>query len=168
MKTAFLEWRGRLLVQTVEVIKPIYAFLFQQNKRPWDTTLAELRTFPGGSLGRELAAFIDEEGFELLPLYESHDVYHLLLNYPTTVPGEGAMQACLLGNGKRSPAVFITVFFSFLLLPEYSRYFIRAWKHGRRIRPIGDWQFEHLLYEPVADLISFIHFQPTRTTGYIF
>ncbi|MBR9921068.1 MAG: hypothetical protein GYB31_09530 [Bacteroidetes bacterium] len=169
MKSVILRFRGQLLFGVVEFVKPIYARLFQRSKRPWKTQLPQLRSFPTGSLGRELATFCDEHQFELLPLYESHDVYHLLLGYPPTVPGEGAMQYCLLGNGKKSTAVYITVLFSFLLLPEYIPQFIRAYKHGKAARSIGDWQFEHLLYEPVTELQELIfNQQVSGSSGYIF
>ncbi|MCB0707568.1 MAG: hypothetical protein KDC34_19770 [Saprospiraceae bacterium] len=168
MKTLFLNARGRLLFGVVEVIKPIYARLFQRSKRPWKMQMPQLRSFPTGSLGKELAAFIDEHGFELLPLYESHDVYHLLLGFPATVPGEGAMQFCLLGNGKKSPAVYITVLFSLILLPEHIPYFLQAYRKGKEALPIGKWDFQHLLYEPVCELQSMIFRQQSRATGYIF
>ena len=78
--------------------------LLNRFRRPtfWPYTLEELRQFPPGTLGAELAAFLDIRHLNFLPQYETHDAIHLLLNYDTTVTDELRLQAFMLGNGSTS------------------------------------------------------------------
>lgn len=144
--------RAWLLTSAVEGIKPIYALLFQRDKTPWEQSIQSLKAHPQKSLGWELGHFLDGNGFDLIPLYENHDVYHVLLNYEAEVVDEAAMQFFLLGNQKITPSVVITVLFSCLILPEYIGYFIKEFKKGRNATRIGKWDFQFLLKEPLKAL----------------
>lgn len=168
MINQFQSFRAWLLTSIVEGIKPIYAVLFQRKKMPWCITHEQLRRRAPGTLGRSLADFLDDHRFELLPLYESHDVYHILLGFQASVKDEAAMQCWLLGNRKYSPAVLVTVVASVCLLPEYSRYFYRAFRRGRVSYPIRHWQFEHLLHEPLELLQAVVERRVPPTAPLIY
>lgn len=160
--------RARLLTTAVEGIKPVYAVLFQREKTPWPVTLQELEQLPEGSLGNSLARFLSDNGFSLLPLYENHDVYHVLLGYDAEVTDEAAMQFFLLGNRKITPSVVITVFFSLLLLPEHASKFLREYRRGQRCTRIGKWEFLHLLKEPLSVLKALVFKTPVENPPVMF
>ena len=152
--------RARLMLQLVQIAYSVYRRFYKRGKRAWQQSRAELRRRPAGSLGRSLAAFLDAGGFELMPRFEDHDVFHVLLGYGPDLPAEACLQYCLLGNGKRSVNVYGTVLLAALVFPEHWGAFRRAYERGRRARPFTHWDFEYLLNEPVVRLRSLI-FQNT-------
>lgn len=109
-----------------------------------------------GTLGHELSQFLVQNGFHLMPLFERHDVYHVLLGYGTDALEEAQMQFFLLGNGKRSPGVLLAAIGAGFLLPEYAEAFRRVWLRGTSARSIGEWEFEYLLGEQLEELRNFI------------
>ena len=148
----FLNRRRYLLQHGVHWVLPWYRVLFQSDSPAWSITLAELRKAPQGTLGSELAQFLDAQGFEFFPQFERHDVYHVLLGYGIEAEEEARMQFFLLGNGKHSLGVVLAVLGSVILLPEFLRSYYDAWLRGRSGRCIADWRFEYLLQETVVDL----------------
>ena len=144
--------RSWLLQTAVEIIKPVYAVLFQRDKKPWNQTLESLKNHPPKTLGWELGHFLERHGFDLIPLYENHDVYHVVLNYEPEVVDEAAMQFFLLGNRKITVSVLITVVFATLILPKHLGYFIKEYRRGRNSLQIKYWNFQHLLNEPLEVL----------------
>jgi len=149
--------RDRFLIGMVEWTKPHYAKWFKKNKSPWTHSVATLKRLPQKSLGRDLATFLEQEGLELMPLLEEHDIMHVLLEYQTTVKDEARMQFFLLGNGKQSLYALFTALASFVLIPEHAPEFIQEFKKGKHCRSIVHWNFEHLLSEPTLLLRSLIY-----------
>src|SRR5262245_1616754 len=70
---------------------------------PWPT-LATLRGYPDGTLGREVAKYLDARGLPFKVRYENHDAIHAILDYDTTTCGEMEVQAFLWANASSSPA----------------------------------------------------------------
>jgi hypothetical protein len=161
-------FRAWLLTLAVEGIKPIYAILFQRDKKPWPTSIESLARRPAGSLGKELEQFLTSNGFSLVPLYENHDAYHVLLGYAPEVTDEAAMQFFLLGNRKITVSVIITVLFSLLLLPEHSRKFFREFRRGARCTPIGKWELQYLLDEQASVLRALINKEKIQDSSLLF
>jgi ubiquinone biosynthesis protein Coq4 len=104
-----------------------------------------LRQFPPGTLGAELAAFLDTRHLNFLPQYETHDAIHLLLNYDTTVTGELRLQAFMLGNGSASFAGRVLLILGFILLPELWAQLKKDFSRGRKSARIAVWDIRHLL-----------------------
>src|ERR1700733_4738090 len=69
---------------------------------PWPT-LEALRAYPEGSLGREVAAYLDARGLPFKVRYENHDAIHAILDFETNIRGEMEVQAFLWANGSASP-----------------------------------------------------------------
>lgn len=148
--------REKLLIQFVEITKPIYGRFFQKSKIPWKVNLKILKKFPPKTLGNDLAIFLEREGLSLMPKFESHDVYHVLLKYKTTVVDEARMQFFLMGNRKYSLYIIGTNVIAVLFLPEHIKAFIKEFRRGRKALPIAQWNFEHLLNEPTKALQNLI------------
>ena len=140
--------RDQLLTVLVEWTKTLYIRWFKQQQSVWQHNRNSLKKFPKGSLGHDLACFLESEGFELMPKVEEHDAMHVLMNYKTTVIDEARMQFFLLGNGKRSLYALATAAIACCLIPEGWRAFRKEFRLGRQCRKIVHWELEHLLAEP--------------------
>jgi len=148
--------REKLLIQLVEWTKPIYGRVFQKSKIPWKMNFKKLKKFLPQTLGHDLANFLEKEGLDLMPKFESHDVYHVLLKYKTTVVDEARMQFFLMGNRKYSLYIIGTNIVAMIFLPEHLKTFFKEFKKGRKALPIAQWNFEHLLNEPTQSLRKLI------------
>ncbi len=136
--------RELVLTKLVGFLNPIYKLMMPRNKS-WQLTKADLSAFPEGSLGKNLANFLDQNQFDILPFLETHDVYHVLLGYKPTILDEARLYFWLFGNGKRSIEVFSTVLSGFIFLPEYSMDLIRHYRLGKTGCNISNWDFQGLM-----------------------
>ena len=152
--------RERLLLGLVEKTKPLYGRFFKKSKTPWSQSLASLKKFPPKSLGKALADFLEKEKFDLMLKFESDDVYHVLFNYNTTVVDKARMQFFLVGNKKYTLYIMGTCALSLILLPEHFSTFLKEFRKGQRAISIANWDFQHLLYEPL-DVLRKMIFQRT-------
>lgn len=156
-------FRAWLMIRIVEYTGPIYckirmwfsagkARYFQRGSSPegcWVHQKSDLAHFEAGTLGNTLYTFLSEKGFELLPGAETHDVYHVLLEYGTTAVEEVCLQYCLYGSGKRSAYVIGAVVAGVFVFPEYWGLFRQAYRRGRKMIHFSKWSFEYLLNEPL-------------------
>jgi hypothetical protein len=144
------------MIGLVKLTHPVYERWFRRHRPAWQQTTAGLLQYDTGSLGRALGVFLEANDISLIPRFENHDVFHVILEYDTTVSGESEMQFCLLGSGKRSLYVMGTCAIAWLAFPEYWSRFRKAFRRGKRLRPFHHWYFEYLLNEPLAELRAFI------------
>lgn len=151
-----LRLRERLMIRLVKFTHPIYERWFRRRRPAWQQTTKSLLQYEAGSLGRALGHFLVANDIRLIPRFEDHDVFHVILEYDTSVPGESEMQFCLLGSGKRSLYVMGTCAIAWLAFPEYWSRFRAAYKRGKRLRTFHHWYFEYLLNEPLEELRAFI------------
>lgn len=135
---------------------PLYARIKRKQLPAWQLDREALLQFPPGSLGRHLGHFLETNGLNMIPGFENHDVFHVLLDYGLSAPEEVALQWCLIGNGKRSPFSFAAVWVGSLCFPEYWRWFRQAYQHGHSLRRFYHWYFEYLLQENLAVMRHFL------------
>jgi ubiquinone biosynthesis protein Coq4 len=115
-------------------------FLIRFRKpKPWYFSHEELRKFPEGTLGRDLAILLDRQGYQLLRNYEYHDAKHVLLGYSMDEEGEVRMQFFFLGNHRYSFPVISTVFAGIVLMPDKWRSFCIEFGRGRSVPEINKW-----------------------------
>ena len=139
----------RLIVWLVDGTKPLYSKWFKQKVVPWQYKKAELLRFPEKTLGRRLGEFLEREQLELMPKMEDHDVFHVLLNFKTTIKDEVRMQFFLIGNGKKSLYAIATAFVGIMLQPKHFKAFHNAYKTGQKCLSAAKWDFQYLLHEPI-------------------
>ena len=120
-------------------------------------TKKELKSFPEGSLGKDLINFLEIKNLDLLPYYARHDIKHILLGYETTDEGEACLQCFMLGNGHVSFPVVATVLYGFTTMPEYWGSFKKAYARGKLCQPISDWKWFEILAQPTQSLIKKIN-----------
>lgn len=147
--------RERLCGWMFEKSKTPYAAIFKRKKVAWPFTSSELIHFPEGTLGKVLGIFLRKNKFELIPKLESHDVYHVLTDMDTTVKDEIGMQFLMIGNGKRSVYMYITIMLGLFLLPEYLSHYKASYKRGKSFHPIYNLNLP-------ADLKESLHFLKIR------
>jgi hypothetical protein len=116
---------------------------------PWPC-LHELREYPAGTLGREVARYLDLRGLPFKVRYENHDAIHAILDYETNIQGEMELQAFMWANGSSSPAGRILFVVGGLLLPEQWRAMRRAYDRGGAANPIEERRLPTRLREAFA------------------
>ena len=149
LRSQFLHWAYS---QTY----PIYARFKRQPRPAWQIDLKALLNYPPGTLGRRLGQFLQSNNLELIPSFENHDVFHVLMDYGLTAPEEVALQWSLFGNGKRSLFSFAAIFIGTVCFPEYWGWFRKAYRQGKTLRAFHHWYFEYLLQENLTSMRQFL------------
>lgn len=140
-RPSFRDW---LSLKLVSAGKPVY-MLMRRNRKPWDITMDQLYAMQEGSLGNDLAKFLDANGLQLMPKAEFHDVYHVLFGFNTTMRDETCLQFVPLGNGKRSLPYIVSTLVAAVFYPEHWEYFYSAYKKGMNVNKFHDINFEQYL-----------------------
>ncbi len=159
MHKKLIKLRAALLVfLTHHLALPVLKLIRKPEK--FSYTLAGLHQLPKGTLGYDMAKFLELRGLQLLPFYARHDMKHILLEYEASEEGEGQLQFFMLGNGHVSFPVLATVFYCFATMPEYWPSFKKAFLRGRKSIAISKWNFIELVTQPTADLKNRINLKP--------
>jgi len=150
--TSKYTFRERLIVFLFENSKNIYRITFKKNKKAWDTSLEKLETYNHETLAKDLSLFLKENNFKLEEKFESHDIYHVLTQYPTTVKGEICLSFFNIGTGKKSIYTVGVAFIGLFIMLENYKLFIKAYKRGKTAKNYTKWNFEFLLNEKTENL----------------
>lgn len=137
-----------IIERLYKTIKGPYQFFFKKSIA-WKINKDELLHFPEESLGFHLGNFLIKHQFNIQPSLEEHDVYHVLTNTGITVKDEIHMQFYLLGNGKRSPFVFIVIATGLLFYPFELRQFLKSYQKGRQAHHFYYLDFYRMLPLPL-------------------
>ena len=140
--------REIFISKMVNITGVIYTKIMKRNHAVWSLKKEDIKGFPSSSLGKHLYQFLEMHQLDLMPKHESHDLFHLLTNYGITTIDEMKMQFFLLGNGKKSIYLMISIMMSYLFFPEYNKAFKTAYKKGKAANRFYDWEFEKLLSQP--------------------
>ncbi|SMO94925.1 Coenzyme Q (ubiquinone) biosynthesis protein Coq4 [Chryseobacterium rhizoplanae] len=149
--------RVQFLLFVYDKTQKLYRKYFKKKKRQWQFNEKQLLEFQEDSLGRKLGEFYRKHGFSMIPKMENHDVHHLITGCGTNFEDEIAMQYLLLGNGKLNAHLLAAIVLGTVILPEYAKIYIKAYKKGQNMRAFHHWDFEGLLsqkYEHVMDFIQ--------------
>ena len=142
----FVRLRERFVTHLIGDYVPVLNLVRRPARWP---TLGELRAYPPGSLGREVAAYLDARGLPFKVCYENHDAIHAVLDYETNIRGEMELQAFMWANNSSSPAGRVLFFVGGLLLPEQWDAMRRAYRRGRAAAPIREPHLPFRLREPL-------------------
>ena len=153
--------RIQFLLFVYDNTQKLYRKYFKKKKRQWAFSQQQLLSFEEDTLGRELGEFYKKYGFTMIPKMENHDVHHLLTDCGTKFEEEIAMQFLLLGNGKMNAHLLAAIFLGSLILPEYFRIYMQAYRKGKRMRPFYHWDFEELLFQNFENVKDFINQRET-------
>lgn len=142
--------RTQLLSWMIETAVPFLNMF--RNPPKWPYTLYDQRNFPSGSLGREVAYFLDSRGLPLLPKYEVHDTLHVLFQYGTTPFEEMRLQGFMIGNGSSTFAGKVLFVLGLIIMPEYWPQLKLDLQRGRDAKSIKNYNFELLILENTQDI----------------
>ena len=150
---------GGLLLQIHEKISSWSAHLlgpivfnFGPKERSWDLNTADLLLFPEGSVARTLGEFLRKNRLEPIAGAESHDLYHVLFDYPTSFRGEVALQFFLRGNGKTSIASFGTSLGAWLIFPGQWSYLKACEARGKKCNDISRLDLKGILTKKLEEV----------------
>jgi ubiquinone biosynthesis protein COQ4 len=147
-------------------------------------SLVVLRRMPEGTLGRAYAEFMIKNGLDpasipTLPatddasylqahMYETHDLWHVVLGFETTVAEELGVQAFMAAQMRGAlPAVLISGALLQALVKEPGEWtarleaVARGWTLGKAARPLFGVRWEPLLAMPLHDVRAMFHVEPT-------
>lgn len=123
--------------------------------RPIQIDLARLRQLPEGTLGNEVAKFIDRHGFEPIEsgdwIQRTHDIWHVVTGLSPSVQDELTLQAFTRAQVFRpSSAIFVLIG---LLTGRCSvRDICQGLKLGMVARSFLDWDIESDWATPLSDV----------------
>lgn len=130
----------------------IYAEVFKINKTAWNISKDEFLRFSDGSLGKALGEFYINNGFDVMPKLENHDVFHILTETDTTIESEIAMKYLLLGNGKLSLYLVAMLVIGGLLYPEHYKYYYKSFQKGKGYKQFYAIDYQYHLNDSVSFL----------------
>ena len=117
--------------------------------------LEELRQLPEGTLGRELASFFDENGFEPLNsgdwIQRTHDVWHVITGLSPSKDDEFILQAFTRSQVFR-PSSAILVLAGLLTHKCNLQEIIKVIKSGKMAKKLIDWDIESDWATPLTEV----------------
>lgn len=116
----------------------------------WKYPQEALYLMPEGSVGKELANYLEKMHFELIEGYESHDVKHILTGYEMETLGEIRMQFYLCGNGNRTFPALFTMAFGLCLIPEHLFTFWDDYDQGKKSRSLVHMDYESVMTDSLS------------------
>lgn len=123
-----------------------------RKKPKFKFSMKELLAFEDGTLGKDLAIYLNKMGFSLLPNYEQHDCKHIILNYEMDEAGEARMQFYFLGNKHYTIPVLSTCIICFFLMPEHWKQFRKDFELGKRGKPFDEVDYNSIVLLKTKDL----------------
>jgi ubiquinone biosynthesis protein Coq4 len=113
--------------------------------RELDINLEQLRQLPEGTLGSEVARFLDDNGFEPLNsgdwIQRTHDVWHVVTGLSSSHEDEFILQAFTRSQVFR-PSSAILVLAGLLIHKCNLQFVIHGIKNGKMAKNLIDWDIE--------------------------
>lgn len=141
-----------LIVEKIyEITKIPYQKWFKK-ENPWPINRKDLLQFEQQTLGFHLGCFLLKHDFELQAQFEDHDVIHVLTQTSISVIDEIGMQFYLLGNGKRSPYLFLGVVLGMIFYANKWKLFLLQYSRGKQAHCFHQLNFFNLLHHNTLDV----------------
>ena len=142
-----------IIEKLYRIVKVPYEYLFK-NQKAWDISISDCINLPEESLGFHLGCFLLKYNLEPQPRLEEHDIYHVLTNTGVLVTDEINMQFYLLGNGKRSPFVFMVIVTGLVFYPFRIKTYLESYRKGKQAHQFYHLDFLKMLPVSLANLKS--------------
>jgi hypothetical protein len=137
--------RTRLLKWMIESAVPFLNNF--RNPPKWPLTIDQHRLMQKGSLGNDVALFLDTRKLPLLAKYEIHDTIHVLAGYGTTPFEELKLQAFMVGNRSSTFPGKVLFILGLLIKPEFQKPLSYELRRGRNAEQITKYNFLELIKE---------------------
>ncbi|WP_289045141.1 hypothetical protein [uncultured Olleya sp.] len=158
-----IKQRKQIIAWLFKVTQYVYTKYFKRNA-PWNIKKQQLLQLPQHTFGYHLGAFLDTNGFELIPKAERHDAYHVLTGYNSNEQDEIALQYLCFGNGKRSLYLFGVIIIGTIILPDYWTYYKQSYSIGKKANSFYSLDYKGLLNTSLTTLKSTIFKNPNNIT----
>jgi ubiquinone biosynthesis protein COQ4 len=126
-----------------------------KSDRKVEIDLEKLRQLPAGTLGCEVARFLDKQGFEPIEsgdwIQRNHDVWHVLTGLSPSVEDEIILQAFTRAQVFR-PSCAILVLLGLLSGKCTIGQIIKGLKHGKLADRLIDWDVESDWETPLSEV----------------
>ena len=141
-----------IIEKLYKTIKIPYENLFKTKAKSWNLTIDDYMNHTENTLGYKLGSFLKKHNYSIQEKLEEHDVFHVLTNTGITVVNEIEMQFYLLGNGKRSPFVFIVIAAGIFFYPTNYKKFYKSYKKGKYAHQFYHLDFSKILHMPLTEI----------------
>jgi ubiquinone biosynthesis protein Coq4 len=121
------------------------------NMQPYRAYLETLKEYPRGTVGREVAGFMESNNYHFIPGFANHQMKHVLLGYDATAEDEVRMQAFMLGNGNFSPFCVLSLLLG-VGMPGLFTLLVQDYRAGKKCVSIVNWRLEDVAHMPVNRL----------------
>ena len=126
-----------------------------ESDRHFEIDLAKLRQLPAGTLGCEVARFLDEQGFEPIAsgdwIQRNHDVWHVLTGLSASTEDEFVLQAFTRAQVFR-PSCAILVLVGLISGKFAIGQIIKGLKHGKLAARLIDWDVASDWETPLSEV----------------
>jgi ubiquinone biosynthesis protein COQ4 len=150
--------RLSILLKLAQTINPQI-----QTDRSFHIDLDKLRQLPVGTLGYEVACFIDSNGFDPFDsgdwIQRTHDVWHVLTGLSPSVQDELRLQAFTRAQVFR-PSSAILVLVGLLTRNCQLEDILRGLQHGKMASQLIDWDIESDWETPLTEVRQKLGIQP--------
>ena len=133
----------RIVAKCIKISVPFLNIF--RNPPEWPYTLAELKAMENETLGNNLFNFLHTRNFDYLPKYESHDAYHSLLGYGTTVTEELKLQGFMWGNKNSTVAGRVLFILGVIVFPNKYQLFKVEMKRGQNAKPLKEYSITEMI-----------------------
>ena len=140
---------------SAHLLGPI-VFNFGTKEDAWNMRTADLLMFPADSVGKTLGEFLKKNRLEPIARAESHDMYHVLFGYSTSLRDEVALQFFLRGNGKTSIASLGTSIGAWFIFPRQWHYFKASYARGKKCGDVSKLDLKSILNKNFDDVRAWL------------
>jgi ubiquinone biosynthesis protein COQ4 len=126
-----------------------------QSDRPIALNIESSRQLPNGTLGREVARFIDENNFTPITdgdlIQRTHDIWHVLTGLSPSVEDEFMLQAFTRAQVFRPSSALLVLYGVMTRRVAVSRA-IASLKRGRQAQRLTEWNLEADWEKPLEEV----------------
>lgn len=141
------------IIETLyKIIRIPYEYIFKTKATSWNLTITDYMNHKEETLGNKLGSFLNTHNYSIQEKLEEHDVFHVLTSTGITVVNEIEMQFYLLGNGKRSPFVFLVIATGIFFYPTNYKKFYKSYQKGKKAHQFYHLDFSKILHIPLTEI----------------
>ena len=137
-----------LILKLAQIINPQV-----KTYHPFKVNLEELRQFPEGTLGYEIARYLDQNDFDPIQsgdfIQRTHDVWHVLTGLSASPEEELMLQAFTRAQVFR-PSCIVIILLGLITGKCRLSQIVKSYQAGRLAKRLMDWNIESDLAAPLA------------------
>lgn len=126
---------------SVKIIKLVY------DMKKFKAKKIQYLKYPNDTIGNKVSRCLVSNKLDLIPVFENHDLKHIILDYDMTPVDEIKLQAFMFGNGNHSLPCITILLFGMLLLPDEWSNLYCEFQKGKNSIPISHWKLDELAKE---------------------